>query len=151
MHAFVTQVHSLKSASKSIGADEFSASAAALEAAGKAGNLDFIRDNLSGFNKCLTELIENIRVVVEPAKVAQSAQDSNSQLPTSSCSPLLIALEAALKSKNVVEIDRLLNELNQKQLDPRTGEILEKISDDVLMTEYGNALKSVEELLRSNK
>jgi signal transduction histidine kinase/response regulator of citrate/malate metabolism len=66
LRSFITQVHALKSASKSIGADEFSASAAALEAAGKAGNLAFIKDNLSGFTKCLTELIENIRAVVEP-------------------------------------------------------------------------------------
>jgi signal transduction histidine kinase/CheY-like chemotaxis protein/HPt (histidine-containing phosphotransfer) domain-containing protein len=67
LRTFITQVHSLKGASKSIGADEFSAAAAALEAAGKSGNMAFIKDNLPGFTKSLAELIENIRAVVEPA------------------------------------------------------------------------------------
>jgi len=43
--AFVTQVHALKSASASIGAAELSAQAAALEAAGKAGDMVFINKN----------------------------------------------------------------------------------------------------------
>ena len=151
LRTFVTQVHSLKSASASIGADEFSASAAALEAAGKAGNIAFIKDNLSGFTGRLAELIENIRAALEPAQVPNSespSPDSSSLIPDSS---LLINVRAALESQNAAEVDRLLNELNQKQFDPKTREILEKISDDVLMAEYGNALKSVDELLGSGK
>jgi signal transduction histidine kinase/CheY-like chemotaxis protein/HPt (histidine-containing phosphotransfer) domain-containing protein len=70
LRAFVREVHSLKSASASIGADEFSASAAALEAAGKSGNMAFIKDNLPGFADRLAELIKNISAVVEPAAPA---------------------------------------------------------------------------------
>jgi len=157
LRAFVTQVHSLKSASASIGADEFSASAAALEAAGKAGNMAFIKDNLSGFINRLTELIQNISAVVEPAAPSPESSVANSSppIPDSSFliahSSLLIALASALSSENAAETDRLLNELNKKQFDPGTRAILGKISDDVLMAEYGNALKSVEELLRSGK
>jgi signal transduction histidine kinase/HPt (histidine-containing phosphotransfer) domain-containing protein/FixJ family two-component response regulator len=146
LRAFITQVHSLKSASASIGAAELSAEAAALEAAGKSENMAFIKGNLRSFTEHLTEMAENIRIALKPAQ----STVSDSQLPTPG-SPLLVDLQSALKSQNAVEIDRILNELNQKQLDPETRETLEKISDDVLMTEFDDALKSVEELLNSNK
>jgi response regulator RpfG family c-di-GMP phosphodiesterase/signal transduction histidine kinase len=68
LKTFITQVHSLKSASASIGAAELSAEAAALEAAGKSENLAYIKDNLSGFTKHLTELVENIRAALTPAQ-----------------------------------------------------------------------------------
>jgi len=60
--AFVTQVHSLKSASASIGAQEVSSMAAGLEAIGKAGDAAFIRESLPDFVKQLEELTKNIRV-----------------------------------------------------------------------------------------
>jgi signal transduction histidine kinase/CheY-like chemotaxis protein len=148
LRTFITQVHSLKSASASIGAAELSAEAAALEAAGKSENLVFIKDNLRGFTEHLTEMAENIRTALNPAQSA--APPPNAALPPP-CSPLLIDLQTALKSQNAAEIDRILNELNQKQLDPETKETLEKISDDLLMTEFGDALKRVEELLNTNK
>lgn len=154
LRSFVTQVHSLKSASAAIGAAELSVQAAALEAAGKTGDFVFIKDNLRGFTGQLTELVENIRAALEtdsrlPASDSQlPAPDSRLPIPESQ---LLNEFAEALKSQNFVEIDRIMEELNQKQLDSRTREILEKISDDVLMTEFGNALKSVEELLNTNK
>ncbi|MDR2924264.1 MAG: response regulator [Treponema sp.] len=146
MNNFITHVHSLKSASASIGAAGLSEQAAALEIAGKTGDLAFIKDNLHNFAVQLTELVENIRAALEPKEAA---------IPDSSLltahSSLLTELQTALKSQNTAEIDRILNELNQKQLDPKIREALEKISDDVLMAEFGDALKSVEELLRTGK
>jgi CheY-like chemotaxis protein len=56
-----TQLHALKSASASIGAAEVSALALKLETAGKAGDMTFIQENLSGFAEQLAELVKNIR------------------------------------------------------------------------------------------
>jgi signal transduction histidine kinase/CheY-like chemotaxis protein len=155
---FITNVHALKSASASIGAAEVSEQAAKLEAAGKSADLAYIKDNLPNFTEHLTQLAKNIRAALqlnEPAVPDQPTPDSplptpNSSLLTAHCS-LFTDLQAALKSQNAAEIDRILDELNQKQLDSKTRETLEKISDDVLMTEFDNALKSIEELLHTNK
>jgi len=149
LRIFITQVHSLKSASASIGAAELSAEAAALEAAGKSENMAFIKDNLRGFTEHLTKMVENIRAALKPAQ-SPGVEAEKTSNPTPH-SPLLTDLQTALKSQNVTEIDRILNELNQKQLDSKTKETLEKISDDVLITEFGDALKNVEELLHTNK
>jgi signal transduction histidine kinase/CheY-like chemotaxis protein/HPt (histidine-containing phosphotransfer) domain-containing protein len=64
LRSFIIHVHSLKSASAAIGAKEVSAQAAGLEAAGKAEDMAFIRENLPGFTVQLTELVKNIRAAV---------------------------------------------------------------------------------------
>jgi HPt (histidine-containing phosphotransfer) domain-containing protein len=133
---FVTHVHALKGASASIGATEVSEHAAKLEAAGKSGDLAYIKDNLPRFTERLTQLVENIHTLLQLNETAVP-------VPSTSRSPLLSELETALKSGNVVEIDRVINELNQKPLDPKTKKALEQISDAVLMTEFGSALKIV--------
>ena len=57
---FITHVHSIKSASASIGAAEVSSLAAGLEAIGKAGDAAFIRESLPDFTKQLEDLKKNI-------------------------------------------------------------------------------------------
>ncbi|MDR2952224.1 MAG: response regulator [Treponema sp.] len=138
--SFVTQVHALKSASASIGAAEISARAAALEAAGKSGDMAFIRQNLPAFARQLAELAENINFFLSAA-----AGDAGTNQGI--CAPVLRELAAALKSHNASEIDRVLEIINEKPLDSKTKELVEKISDDVLMTEFDRALKTIEDIL----
>jgi signal transduction histidine kinase/CheY-like chemotaxis protein/HPt (histidine-containing phosphotransfer) domain-containing protein len=64
----VINVHSLKSACASIGAQEISNQAAGLEAVGKAGDVDFIRGSLPGFVEELVELGKRIEAVLETDK-----------------------------------------------------------------------------------
>jgi len=71
---FVTHVHSLKSASASIGAAEISALAAGLEAIGKAGDAAFIRESLSDFTKKLEELKKNIFTAL--THISENYEDS---------------------------------------------------------------------------
>jgi HPt (histidine-containing phosphotransfer) domain-containing protein len=133
---FVIHVHALKSASASIGGAEVSSRAAALEGAGKMGDMIFIKDNLPVFLEMLTELVKNIHKVVEPQKAANQNMFNSSKFL-----PLFRELAEALKFKNASEIDRLIKELGEKPLDASTKEVLEKISDDVLVAEYEKALK----------
>jgi len=148
--AFITHVHALKSASASVGAEKISAQAAELEAAGKSGDTAFIRENLPDFVKRLSELAKNIQSVLEPGKPEGSETAGNaapnSPLPDSH-SPLFEELAEALKKRKPVDIERIIAALNEKTLDMKTREALEKISDAVLMTEFDNALKIIEELL----
>jgi len=60
--AFTTQVHALKSASASMGADEISKKAYALETASKSGDFAFIEKELPAFVQQLTELVGRIRI-----------------------------------------------------------------------------------------
>jgi PAS domain S-box-containing protein len=59
--AFVTNVHALKSASASVGAEKLSAQAALLEKAGREGDLALIGANLGEFTAALARLAGDIR------------------------------------------------------------------------------------------
>jgi HPt (histidine-containing phosphotransfer) domain-containing protein len=61
----ITQIHAMKSASASVGAAEVSARAADIEAAGKAGDMAFIRENLPAFARQLEELAREIDNALE--------------------------------------------------------------------------------------
>jgi signal transduction histidine kinase/CheY-like chemotaxis protein len=142
--AFVTQVHALKSASASLGAGDISAQAAALETAGKASDMAFIREHLPVFAQQLAELVRAIEKALETEESAPPLDPSLSIDHTS----LFHELAEALKKQNASEIDRIIAVLSEKQLDTQTKEALNKISDEVLMTEFDNALNIIKEINR---
>jgi signal transduction histidine kinase/CheY-like chemotaxis protein/HPt (histidine-containing phosphotransfer) domain-containing protein len=146
--SLVTQFHALKAASASLGVGKISARAAELEAAGKAANMAFIRENLSDFREQLAELVKNISAVIEPTeKGGSTPADTGKGADINAYIPVFRELAKALEAQNTSEIDRVLNELNQKPLDAKARETLEKISDEVLITEFDNALKIIDSLI----
>jgi signal transduction histidine kinase/DNA-binding response OmpR family regulator len=141
---FVTQVHALKSASATIGAAEVSAEAAELEAAGKAGDMAAIAEKLSQFREHLTKLIEGIRnVVVEEKREGESGEPQTENAAKETVFNLLSTLRAALETKNMKEIDKLLEEIEQLPLDTETREQINAVSDKVLMGEYTEAIETI--------
>ena len=147
LSALVTHVHALKSASASIGAQEISNRAAEIEAAGKAADMAFISEYLPVFARQLAELAHNIEKALELDK-PESHDVPYSPFPTP-YSPLFNELAEALNKQDAAEIDRIIATLGEKQLDAQTREALNKISDEVLMAEFGNALKAIDEVLRT--
>jgi len=70
----------------------------------------------------------------------------------SSHSSLFNELSEALKSQKIADIKNILNQLKQSPAeDAGVKEILGQISDQVLMSEFDNALKIVEDLLSGVK
>jgi signal transduction histidine kinase/CheY-like chemotaxis protein len=137
--AFTTQVHALKSAAGTIGAAEISKEAAVLEAAGKAGDTAAVRRALPKFIDHLNRLIGGIGKILETKSAPSSPLAPGSPVPRAAVS----ALEDALKSKNMKEIDRLLAELELAAADAETREWINAISDKVLMGEYPGALEEI--------
>ena len=147
---FITNVHALKSASTSIGVQEVSNLAAKLEAAGNAADMSFISEHLPAFAKRLSELVKNISAAITPSSDdGNSLADAESKPDISACIPAFRELADALKSKKISDIKRLLNMLEQQTQDSKVKEILEQISDQVLMTEFDGALKIIDEALRT--
>jgi two-component system, sensor histidine kinase and response regulator len=148
MPMFITNVHALKSASASLGAMDVSTIAAELEAAGKAADIAFISKQLPIFERQLSELAFNIETVMK-TKTSESQDVPHDAAPLPTAYYLLFnELANAIKAKKSADIDRLLEELNRNPMDAKTKETLNKISDEILMTEFDNALKIIEELLR---
>jgi HPt (histidine-containing phosphotransfer) domain-containing protein len=166
--SLITQFQALKSASAAIGAAETSEKAARLEAAGRNRELAFIQDNLPDFLEHLTMLIKNVRAALEPKPDKSAAktgrgflgqvfagkravdQQSAKGVPTGDLS-LFNILTEALGEKNIADIDRILEELSKMPLEAEAKEVLEQVSDQVLMAEFESAIKTIKEFIGSNK
>jgi len=149
LSAFIIQVHSLKSTCASIGAAQVSALAAELEATGKAGDLELVKKRLPAFAEQLTVLVKNIYSALEAAPCAANNEIPPPEYPENSSSdfvPLLRELAAALESQKAQSIDLILEQLAQQHLDADIKAVVEQISDEVLMAEYGKAGKILEGL-----
>ena len=144
---FATQFHALKSASGSLGAAEISAQAAKLEAASKDADMIFIYEHLLVFVHDIIELVYNIKKALDYGEPENNSDSSSSAVH----SPLFGELAEALKKKNPADIDRIIAALGEKPLDSKTKTALEKISDEVLMTEFDNALKIINSLIPAQK
>jgi signal transduction histidine kinase/ActR/RegA family two-component response regulator/HPt (histidine-containing phosphotransfer) domain-containing protein len=151
---FIVQVHALKSSTASIGAVEVSDRAAKLEDAGRAGDLAFIREHLGDFFEHLTALVKNIGIALQTASGENDANglpnDKNLEADISTIR-LFSELTESLKSRKVPEIKRLMNALNRQAADSKIREVLERLSDQVLMAEFDDAIKTVGELVETSK
>ena len=137
---FTTQAHAIKSAAASIGAGEVSSKAAALEAAGRAGDLPKIEENLSGFAAELKELNAGIQKAIMSHNEMKQPRSGENVSPA--LESLLRELKEALASKKATsDIFNILNEMNKVGLDKENRDFLEKISYHVLMGEFEDAAK----------
>ena len=139
--------HAVKGAAASLGAMGISAEAARLEAAGKSGDAAFIEENLPAFARSLAEIARGIGDALGDRAAPEVPPPESERRGAPAHTAALRDLALALKSQNVSEANRILDELISAPLDPKTMEALEKISDDVLMADFDLAAKSVEELL----
>jgi CheY-like chemotaxis protein len=143
---FVIQAHAIKGAAGTIGAAEVSKEAAVLETAGKAGDTKTIGETLPGFHKGLTQLIEGIGKALEGSEELGGRSKGKDVSLTA-----LPALRAALEAKNMKEIDRLLEKIEQLPLGVETRERINTISDKVLMGEYQGAVEIINLLLTAKE
>jgi len=144
--AFTTQVHALKSALASIGAAELSNNAASLEAAGKKEDHDFIKKELPSFAASLKKLARSISEI-KPEPQTEKAAMPHSYINIADILPALISLKKALVQKNQGEIDRILEALSKETAVPDIRKAAETISDQVLMAEFEEAMKTLENIM----
>ena len=144
--SFITQVHALKSAAASIGAEKISTKAAELEAAANAENYSVYNEDLNEFAAELADLIEGIKKANIAYKVNLPGKpDENTSLYIE---PLLLKLAGALKAKKASsDILNIIDKLNTLPLTPEHKEIPEKISFLVLMNEYDEAVALTDKLI----
>ena len=140
LSVFAGQAHALKGACASIGAEEVSSHAALLEQAGKAGDAEFVQENLGSFVKEIGDLVKIISGALEKMENAET------EAPSSLITQYIQLLSTALKSENIAEIDRLIDEIGRQHLEANMKAALDQISDEVLMAEFANAVEIINNL-----
>jgi len=148
LSTFTNNVHALKSASASIGAADLSAQAAKLENAGKTDDRAYINGNIERYIENLTEVVEGIQIALDIEKAYDKGVSEDTK-PAGEVEiiTLLFKLSEAIKSQKAENIDPILSKIDRLTLDEKTKEAYDRISDDILMAEFDNALKTIDELI----
>jgi HPt (histidine-containing phosphotransfer) domain-containing protein len=149
---FTTHVHALKSAAGTIGAAGLSKEAAELEALslavakdiGKADNVQIIEEKLPGFYEHLKETAERISAALAQSTESGSGPGLNAS-DTAAVYALFMELKAGLEAKDMETIDRITGELAAQGLDTETTELLEAVSDLLLVSKFKAAAEKIDE------
>jgi CheY-like chemotaxis protein len=141
---FATQAHALKSALAVIGAAEISQEAAFLEDAGKRGDVNAAQKALPLFYEHLSLLAKNVHSAL---KKAQEKPAKKGRVLNAALIPLLTQLKTALQTKSIKLVDALIRELTKIPTGEKNKETINAISDNVLMSDYDEAIAAVNKLL----
>ena len=142
LNSFTTFMHALKSGLTNIGANALSESAAALENAGRNGDLDVARNNLVSFRTQLAALMARIG----DATAAASSAGRKSP-PEPLLRDVLTGLKDALDTKDMDRMDIALAKLQNLPLVPKTRAIAADIAQHLLFGDFKKAAESVNALL----
>jgi signal transduction histidine kinase/CheY-like chemotaxis protein len=147
--SFVIHVHGIKSAARTIGAMEVSEKAAALETAGKAGDMDTIRKLLPEFCRWLFELVDGIGEVLKQRDNPGAGAELNPAEVQDI--PLLIAkfsqLRGALEAGDIKDIERSLEELEKSAAGSVISGAIADLPDKILITEYQEAIDDIDRII----
>jgi HPt (histidine-containing phosphotransfer) domain-containing protein len=149
------QVHALKGAAGSIGAEGIGKEAGELEEAGRRGDEEAVKAGLPGFCRRLGELVERIGRELEGRLEGMGNGGAGGHERerhgeggvSADFYPTLKSLKAALEGKRMKEIDRLLDEIDRIQADREKREAVNTLSDQILMGEYQRAIETINALL----
>jgi CheY-like chemotaxis protein len=143
MQSFVIQVHAIRSASGSIGADALSSRALLLENAGRVNDLRVIEEHLPDLRRDLSALAARIRAALEGERKAEGESDKKVSVLNKET---MQRLRAALDQRDIWNIEVLLNELLAESFN-HEKEVLSKISGSVLVSEFEEAVALLDSLL----
>jgi len=136
---YVTVVHALKGAARSIGALETGDKAFYLEKVGATGNLESTRERTTDLFNNVRVLIKNIRAAVERNN-AENVKDYK-DIPSLG----LGTLKTALADMNIEAVNKILLEYAALPLDSKTKELISEVEQLILMFEYDKAIEKINE------
>jgi HPt (histidine-containing phosphotransfer) domain-containing protein len=149
LQLFTTQVHALKSASATIGAENLFLEAAALETAGKASDFETISKTIHSFHQHLFTLAQDIKRVLEEVPDTEDIKTETYNIPV--VSPLFETLRIALQSKNIKKADKTLKELETVSSSIAISRTIAAVSELILMGDYNDAIEKIDALFTTGR
>jgi len=137
---YVTLVHAVKGAARSIGAVETGEKASLLENAGAAGDIAAITEKTPDLQEDVKDLLNNIKT----ALAQHNAEGSRTQIDRSSLQ--LEDLKTALSEMDIEAVNRKLLHYANLSLDTETKNMISDVEQYILMFEYEKAIEKINEL-----
>ena len=136
---YITLVHALKGAARSVGALEIGEEAFWLERTAAVGNFKFIKEKNTALRENVNVLIKNIRTALEQHK----AEGEREYVHISYLN--LDNLKQALSEMDIEAVNRMLLDYTGMALDNKAKELISEIEQLILMFEYDKAIKKMDE------
>ena len=140
---YITLVHALKGAARSVGAIETGDEAFWLEKTAAAGDYEFIREKNTLLRENVFALIRNIRSALE----LYDAVSNKEYLRISDLK--LDTLKSALSEMDIKAVNRILLDYTSLDLDNQARELISEVEQLILMFEYDKAIRKMEEICRA--
>jgi HPt (histidine-containing phosphotransfer) domain-containing protein len=145
IHLYVINVHAMKSALANVGETELSAIALRLEQAGREKDINVIKFETPEFLEKLRKTIEKIKPTDEETETGEDTEEALSFL-----SEKLINIKDACAVFDKKTAKTALNELREKTWSNNTKELLNKIAEHLLHSEFDNAATLADKHIKNN-
>jgi CheY-like chemotaxis protein len=146
---FTIQVHALKSALASIGADDLSLTAAHLEEAGHNADMLVIQNDLERFRHDLESMLERIHTAVTAAWDLNNGTNGDDSTQAENERKLLMQLKEALEEKDYSAIYSITRKIEAIHFNCKMRIIWSSILESITMSEYTIAINSIDYALNT--
>jgi len=138
----------MKSAAANIGAVDLSNEALALEMAAKNEDFDFISAHNGPFLEALDTLLKDIHGFIAAPPVSGDLPEGS--FDTAPIKDELSRLKLALESMDARAMDKSMETLLGIKLDDNVSTAIQKISKNILLAEYDEAIRTTDFLLQKD-
>ena len=145
LRTYIINVHGMKSALANIGKMDLSAVALKLEAAGREKNLDMLISETPAFLNSLRAFVEEITPRKTETAIDAAAED------TEFLREKLLVIKTACEEYDSNTADNVIAELRKKSWSQPTNELLTKISENLLYSNFDEVIKAAEDYLEKDK
>ena len=146
LQLYVINVHAMKSALANIGKPELSASAYRLEQASREKDINVLSSETPGFLDELYAVIKEIKPKDEDYETSEETDDAIALLREK-----LIVIHDACAALDKKTAKNTLNELREKTWTHKTRELLNKIAEHLLHSEFDNAAALALEYIKNRE
>jgi hypothetical protein len=107
----------------------------------------FIRVHVDGFRNRLARICARIGLALGAGRGAVPDAGDGERLSKAAIIPVLLQLKKALEAEDVRAADRLLDELSARPLDSASTETVVCLVDMVLVSEFAEAVRAIDDFL----
>jgi CheY-like chemotaxis protein/HPt (histidine-containing phosphotransfer) domain-containing protein len=141
MRAYIISVHGIKNALANIGKTDLSATAKKLEQAGREEKIDVISSETPAFIDSLRAVVEEVKPIKEKSAVGEDNEDKPY------LTEMLVAIKTACADYDEETADKALAELRKTAWSPQTNELLGKIAEQLLHSNFDEVVEDIDKFL----
>jgi signal transduction histidine kinase/DNA-binding response OmpR family regulator len=142
LRTYTISVHGIKNALANIGKNDLSATALKLEKAGREENIDMVKSETPAFLDSLRAVLEELKPKMKKSVIGKDDEDRPY------LTEMLITIKTACGDYDEQTADKALVELRKKTWSPQTNELLGKIAEQLLHSNFDEIVDDIDKFLK---